>query len=129
MTLLDEDSCQRCRRLQVPCILDATYRYSHLHQLAAAPTPTPPVTEDHEPDSPAKVEVLHTHPKNVEEYEAFFPRYLPFALMRDFYDRTLSKLPQHPCLMPIPEVTLDELISDEQAAIAAEWYVRPKGSC
>lgn len=123
VTLLEEDSCTRCRRLQVPCILDATYRYSHLHTLTTAPTPPPPVTDDGQPAAPVKVD-LHTHPKSVDDYQRFFPRYLPFTLMNDFYVHTAAKLPKHPCLMDLPEIGLDDLVSDENAEIASQWCVR-----
>ncbi|CAK9784843.1 hypothetical protein CC85DRAFT_289558 [Cutaneotrichosporon oleaginosum] len=121
VTLLQEDSCTRCRRLDVPCILDATYRYAHLHTLTTAPTPPPPIMPiTEEPNVPVKVD-LHTHPKSVDDYQRFFPRYLPFTLMNDFYVRTAGKLPKHPCLMDVPDVQFDDLVSDEHAEIASKW--------
>lgn len=121
VTLIFEDSCARCRRLQIPCILDATYRYAHLHTLNPAPTPLPQCNES---DPPVKVD-LHTHPKNVDDYQMFFPRYLPVALLRDFYNRSFAKMPADPCQLAVPEATLDELISDEHALEVGAWYVNP----
>ncbi|GMK57463.1 hypothetical protein CspeluHIS016_0402970 [Cutaneotrichosporon spelunceum] len=118
VTLMLEDSCTRCRRLQAPCILDATYRYAHLHTLTIAPTPPAPITD--ESTVPVKVD-LYTHPKSVDDYQQFFPRYLPFTLMNDFYVHTAAKLPKHPCLMDTPDVEFDSLVSDEHAKLASEW--------
>ncbi|BEI80814.1 hypothetical protein CcaverHIS002_0113430 [Cutaneotrichosporon cavernicola] len=83
-----------------------------------APTPPAPITD--EPTVPVKVD-LHTHPKSVDDYQQFFPRYLPFTLMNDFYLHTAAKLPKHPCLMDMPEVEFDSLVSDEHAELASQW--------
>ncbi|BEI80813.1 hypothetical protein CcaverHIS002_0113420 [Cutaneotrichosporon cavernicola] len=62
-----------------------------------------------------------THPRSLEEYEGYFPRFLPISLMREFHRQALESY-QPPLIHdPPPDSILDDLVSEDLAQQAATW--------
>lgn len=118
MPLPASDACSRCRRLKSVCVLDGTYRYAHLHTLT--PTSGPTNGEDGSPNGKAQSPFM-THPRSLDEYEGYFPRFLPLSLMREFHRQALESYHPPPLSDPPPDSILDDLVTEEYAQDAASW--------
>lgn len=116
--LAPSDACARCRRLKSVCVLDGTYRYAHLHTLTPSSASTGP--DETTPNGKAQNPFM-THPRSLDEYEGYFPRFLPLSLMREFHRQALESYRPPPIRDPPPESILDDVVTEEYAQEAAAW--------
>lgn len=118
--LPDYQSCVRCRRMSVPCVLDETRRASTPKPSAQLMSPASSTSGPGSASTTGSKAVpsmtLHTHPQNIQDYENYFHRHLPLSIIRDFHQRT-----QRPDA-PVPSgAPIESLISEAQAEAVAEW--------
>jgi hypothetical protein len=99
-------------------VLDGTYRYAHLHTLTPSSASTGP--DETTPNGKAQNPFM-THPRSLDEYEGYFPRFLPLSLMREFHRQALESYRPPPIRDPPPESILDDVVTEEYAQEAAAW--------